>query len=835
MSRASEILARVAALKRQRQGQAQPRGRGSELLARVAEMKRARPAPARLLGEIRKVANRADGRPSDAVRAYLNSPAGRAQADRRGELLALSRTTIQDMRSRKAHLVPRPTKVVVRPDNELLTIEPFGGGGLFGLASALEGNAEVDGCEIEPFAVKTRKANRKALNLRHEPKRADARKWKPILTTPHGIDVLYGGPPCKVFSKGAQLGRVASERAWDSKDNFFPIALDWICDLQPRVVCFENSPQLVTKKEYRTWIAEWQEQVGYLGYDSVVHLLKAADFGNPTQRTRVFVMAWPRGAPWGPGLKVKPQGSFAKPGSAEVKRGDKLPWKPMVDRLTSGCCGGWGLVDCVFLGGYALKCRGCSAGQNFYPAPNTGGDDGRRGYKGVMIDTDYGRMPWHKWIRQTVGGRQPRFDKYTPADAAGAYTDLKLKARDLALPGRRVSEYLMRTVVPNFTNKAEGLMIGPDVEARHYGATRQWGKEMLEGLQSMSVRDAAKLQDLPQWYRIEGTRTQAFSQIGMGVPVNLGRGVMAHIRKAMGLAVLAPWWETSVPVIPRQTRFQTVAQIKAGASKVELTEGGGDGYPDGLWPMDTMDMCFAVGPTLDFGPLLQQHVVDDWQLNITHGMVGAQAQRQDGRSKLQRGARVLPTSPQRQQRLKRAQIVGRVFTGEGLDLEELWRSGHRELVWPPEFMPGMVHEGTPQQLAAGRVPGQARYDTDPLEEWLYFLAFSSGPWKTQYAMHMREFNPYAFTESGAAEPEQYGLGWSWDKLLPLDGPLPQQVPLVAPGDRSYTQAELKAARKRTPAYYQRRWKKHLRTHPQGRLPVTLQWPQSIPLGEKPWE
>ena len=714
VSRASEILARVAALKRQRH-QAQPQGRGSELLARVSEMKRSRALPGemppRLLNEARKAANRADGRPSDAVRAYLNSPAGRGQGDRRGQLLALSRATIQEMRPRKARLVPTPTKVVVRPENELLTIEPFGGGGLFGLASALEGNAEVDGCEIEPFAVKTRKANRRALNLRHEPKRTDARKWKPTLSTAHGIDVLYGGPPCKVFSKGAQLGRVASERAWDSKDNFFPIALDWICDLQPRVVCFENSPQLVTKKEYRAWIAEWQEQVGFLGYDSVVHLLKAADFGNPTQRTRVFVMAWPRGTPWGAGLKVKPQGSFAKPGSAEVKRGDKLPWKPMVDRLTSGCCGGWGLVDCVFLGGYALKCRGCSVGQNFYPAPNTGGEDGRRGYKGVMIDTDYGRIPWHKWIRQTVGGRQPRFDKYTPADAAGAYTDLKLPARDLKLPGRRVSEYLMRTVVPNFTNKAEGLMIGPDVAARHYGASREWGKEMLEGLQSMSVRDAAKLQDLPQWYRIEGTRTQAFSQIGMGVPVNLGRGVMAHIRKAMGLAVLAPWWETSVPVIPRQTRFQTVAQIKAGASKVELTEGGGDGYPDGLWPMDTMDMCFAVGPTLDFGPLLQQHVVDDWATIIGAGEVGAQAQRLDGRSKLQRGAGVLPTTPQRQQRMSRGQLVKRVFTGEGTNLEELWKTGHRYADTPPEFMPGVVHQGTPQQLARGHVFGQARHDT----------------------------------------------------------------------------------------------------------------------------
>ena len=828
MSRAAELIARAAALKRQRQDQAQPQGRASELLARVAEMKKARGtvpqgssrrrpwtwsdatncaiSPPRLLDEIRKAGNRADGRPSDAVRAYLKSPSGRNQGDRRGVLLTISRDLIRALPSRKAHLVPTPTQVVVRPDNELLTIEAFGGGGLFGLASALEGNAEVDGCEIDAAAVKTRKANRRALNLRHEPKRVDARKWKPTLETPEGVDILYGGPPCKPFSKGAQLGRTSTERGWNAPDNFFPVALDWICDLQPRVVCFENSPQLATKAEFRDWIAAWEQQVGYLGYDSAVHLLHAADFGNPTQRSRAFVFAWPKGAPWGATLAQTPAGAFAKPGSAGVKRGDKLPWKPMVDRLTSGCCAGWGLVDCAFLGGYALKCRGCSAGQNFYPAPNTGGDDGRRGYKGVMIDTHRGRMPWHKWIRQTVGGRQPRFDKFTPADAAGAFVDLKLKARELELPGRRVSEYLMRTVVPNFTNKAEGLMIGPDVEARHYGATREWSQEMLEGLQSMSVRDAAKLQDVPQWYRFEGTRSQCFSQIGMGVPVNLGRGVMSHIRKAMGYPVPAPWWETEVPVLPRQTRFQTRAQIQARSQKVEMVEGGGDGYPDGLWPMEAMDMCFAVGPTLDFGPLLQQHVVDDWETIVRAGDVGAQAQRLDGRSKLQRGGGVLPTTPQRQQRMSRAQLVGRVFTGEGTNLEELWKTGHRDADIPPEFMPGVVHQGTPQQLARGHVFGQARHDTDPTGQWIEALMYSGGPWKTQYGMYARERWPYMFTTEGGDDASHYGMGLSWHDLLSLEAPLPQHVPIVVQGDRAYTQAELKAARRRGPAYYDKKWR-----------------------------
>ena len=200
-----------------------------------------------------------------------------------------------------------------------------------------------------------------------------------------------------------------------------------------------------------------------------------------------------------------------------------------------------------------------------------------------------------------------------------------------------------------------------------------------------------------------------------------------------------------MPVVPRQTRFQTVAQIKAGASKVELMEGGGDGYPDGLWPMGTMDMCYAVGPTLNYGPLLQQHWVDDWATIIDIGEVGAQAQRLDGRSKLQRGGGVLPTTPQRQQRMSRAQLVGRIFTGEGTNLEELWKSGHRGIDMPPDFMPGVVHQGTPQQLAMGHVPGQLRYDTDPAGEWIDALMYSAGPWKTQYGMYARQNWPYLFT------------------------------------------------------------------------------------------
>ncbi|MFT5583582.1 MAG: hypothetical protein ACI9VR_001160 [Cognaticolwellia sp.] len=60
----------------------------------------------------------------------------------------------------------------------------------------------------------------------------------------------------------------------------------------------------------------------------------------------------------------------------------------------------------------------------------------------------------------------------------------------------------------------------------------------------MSARDAAKLQDLPQSYAFAGSRTAVFSQIGMGVPVSLGRASIRHVRRALGLA-LAPLDESA--------------------------------------------------------------------------------------------------------------------------------------------------------------------------------------------------------------------------------------------------------------------------------------------------
>ena len=689
-------------------------------------------APAGLRSAALSYAERADGRASDAVRDYLQTNA--AAARDRGKLLAQARQIMLDA---GANLPPVPTGFNMMPmpsgamntsagvNSPLYTIEAFSGGGLWELASAIEGNVIIGSCEMWDPANKTRKTNEGLLNNIGGPPDLNARTWRPpIRTRKQGgpnIDLLFGGPPCQPFSKGSEMGRAQKDRGEFAEDNMFPITLDWMADLQPRVVIWENAPKLVTDKKLNKYIKRWQKQAKDIGYDSTLYSLEAAHFGNPSMRKRTFVVAWPTGAWWGAALRQPPVGNFAKPQSPEVMAGDKLPFVPASNRVLGGCCNNYGLVDCEFLGNYAIRCRTCTGGSNFFPAANTGkvryesegkvkwSDHSRSGLKEKVkvrsrqtvkryISRKYrkGRVikpgeevPWTTYVQLTVGQKshQQRIQKYTPVDAAGVWTRFVANAKDLPKLGERVSEYLARTVVKGHKTKRQSLIITDAVDPVKYresGKAGGWDEKMLAKLVAMSVRDIAKLQDVPQWYKIEGSRDDAIAQLGNGVPINLGRAVIRHVRAALNLPLRAPWWETEVPRTPHSPRFETVEQIATSFQGVPLSErkvptvpGDGSGWPDGLWPMETFSMCYGfpglVGPLPimpggmeDADPLL------DWQQMFDGGIIGSQEERNLGRSKQQMRPDI--SDPQRR---RREPLFGRIFTDEGLNTEALWQTDWR--------------------------------------------------------------------------------------------------------------------------------------------------------------
>ena len=152
------------------------------------------------------------------------------------------------------------------------------------------------------------------------------------------VGLLWASPDCKHFSK-AKGGKPVSKKirslAW--------VVIKWAKAVQPRVICLENV------EEFQTWgplaadgrpcpqrkgktFALWVAQLRNLGYAVEWRELRACDYGAPTIRKRLFLVARRDGQPitW-------PSPTHAQPDAkGKVPPGIK-PWRTAAD------CIDWGI------------------------------------------------------------------------------------------------------------------------------------------------------------------------------------------------------------------------------------------------------------------------------------------------------------------------------------------------------------------------------------------------------------------------------------------------------------------------------------------------------------
>ena len=105
----------------------------------------------------------------------------------------------------------------------------------------------------------------------------------PTSELPSGAAVIIGGPPCQPFSV---IGRQDGHR--DNRDGF-PAFLSAVRRYQPRIAVFENVRGMLYQNiAYFESIVKCLEE---LGYEVDHRLFKAAKYGVPQNRERVFVVA----------------------------------------------------------------------------------------------------------------------------------------------------------------------------------------------------------------------------------------------------------------------------------------------------------------------------------------------------------------------------------------------------------------------------------------------------------------------------------------------------------------------------------------------------------------
>ena len=118
-------------------------------------------------------------------------------------------------------------------------------------------------------------------------------------------DIVIAGPPCQPFSKFG-LGQQKGDK--DTR-NGFPVFIDAIQRIQPKIFLFENVRGLLYSKGYFEVILAKLHQLGYV---IEYQLLNAANYGVPQTRERLFVVGH------------RSEYHFPKPGNKKVTVRDAI-------------------------------------------------------------------------------------------------------------------------------------------------------------------------------------------------------------------------------------------------------------------------------------------------------------------------------------------------------------------------------------------------------------------------------------------------------------------------------------------------------------------------------
>lgn len=288
--------------------------------------------------------------------------------------------------------------------------------------------------------------------------------------------VLVGGPPCAAFSVGGLMQQDDERR--DLVGEFARV----ICETRPRYFVMENVPGILLPKA-RKIVEGFYDQMTSAGYELAdPWLLNAADFGVPQRRRRVFIVGAQSYLP----LPQFPEPNGIEGPTTREAIGDLEP-------LESCQLGPFGEHSGALGQGspYALRLRG--------ELP----DDGDRSHPRArpVVLTGCGR------VRHTPSVEE-RFRQVQPGTPEPI-------SRFLRLHPARPAPTIRAGTLPS-----RGSFTAP--RPIHYAFPRV-----------ITVREAARLQSMPDWFEVDRTKWRGYMQVGNAVPPLLARAVASAIRCAV--------------------------------------------------------------------------------------------------------------------------------------------------------------------------------------------------------------------------------------------------------------------------------------------------------------
>lgn len=298
------------------------------------------------------------------------------------------------------------------------------------------------------------------------------------------IDVLAGGPPCQPFSRAGRSGirhlvEKGERESHDARRDLWRAYLEVVLLARPKAVIMENVPDMALDDEmfiFRSMIEELEQ----IGYSVEAKIVEAWHYGVPQLRNRLILVA----------LRDNVLFSWPEESSLKVTLGNAINDLPEVE-------GGW-------------RPEGGADGWIDYQGPTT---EYQKLMRRDVPSWQKGRIYDHI-TRPVREDDREAFEFMTPETKYSDLPDHLRRYRDDIFTDKykRLDENdLSRTITAHIAK--DGYSYIHPREAR-----------------TLTVREAARVQSFPDYYRFDGPPSAAFKQIGNAVPPRMG--------EAMGQAIL---------------------------------------------------------------------------------------------------------------------------------------------------------------------------------------------------------------------------------------------------------------------------------------------------------
>lgn len=293
---------------------------------------------------------------------------------------------------------------------------------------------------------------------------------------------LVGGPPCQAFSVyNHQRG------LHDDRSQLFREYLRIVEGLLPQWVVMENVTGIMSAGAGAA-VQQILSGLKRLGYNVEYRILRTEDYGVPQERRRVVFI----------GNRVGAQILF--PEKTHGKEDGLLPLTTIRDAIGD------------------------------LPALENGEDRGIVSYASEA-SCDFQRM-MRGGSNAVLNHAAPRLgkvniDRMAHIPPGGSWRDIPFELLPAGMKKARRSDHTKRYGRMTWEGQSCTILTKCDL---HWGAFIHPDQD-----RSITVREAARIQTFPDWFRFEGSRTEQYVQVGNAVPPLLGRRIGEAILQAIEL------------------------------------------------------------------------------------------------------------------------------------------------------------------------------------------------------------------------------------------------------------------------------------------------------------